>query len=160
LLARRDYFREELRQRLERKGYPPDEVEKVLARCDRLGLLDDRRLAARFAQLRATGRGWGPLRLEAELRRRGVDPAVAERGARLDPEVHEQALRIALRRAEVRAGHGWWRLPARRARMLSSLLNRGFDADDARSAVRDLASERESQQHASHDEQGDPHNVP
>jgi len=160
LLARRDYFREELAGRLGRKGFAGDQVEAALSRCDHLGLLDDRRLAERFAVLRATTSGWGPHRVEAELRRRGVDSAIAQRAARLEPEVHEQALRLALRRAEGRARPEWWRLPARRARMLSSLVNRGFDADDARSAVRDLATERESQQHANDDEQGDPQHFP
>jgi len=160
LLARRDYFREELVRRLGRKGFTADEVEAALSECDRLGLLDDPRLAERFAVLRATTRGWGPRRLEAELRRRGVEAATAKWAARLTPEVHQQALGLALRRAEARARPGWWRLPARRARMLSSLLNRGFDADEARSAVRDLATRRESQQHANDDEQGDPQRVP
>jgi hypothetical protein len=40
--------------------------------------------------------------------------------------------------------------------MVSSLVNRGFDAEDARRAVDRLAAEREFQDHAPNDEPRDP----
>jgi regulatory protein len=143
LLARRDYFRGELSERLLRKGFDPQQVEVALSRCSELGYLDDEKLSARFVELRAGERGWGGKRLAAELRSRGVSPEVAEAAAVLSPELLDEALKTALRRSERRLPEGWWCLHEQRGRMVSSLIRRGFDADDAHAAVARLAAERE-----------------
>jgi regulatory protein len=147
-LARRDFFQRELAGRLLAKGFSEEEVERALARCGELGYLDDEGLARRFVEQRAVAKGWGPARLRAELRRRGaprqvVEDAVAEASA-LVPE----ALAVALERIERRAKDGWWQLHGSRARMISSLVGRGFDTDDAYRAVHQLASTRESEHDA------------
>jgi len=143
ILSRRDYFLAELRGRLVQKEFNADEVDDALRRCAELGLLDDERVARRFVELRAVSRGWGPRRLEAELRQRGVDKGLAAAAARLEPEDLGGALDSALRRTEIRAPNDWWRLPDRRARMISSLIARGFEASDAIDAVERLAAARE-----------------
>jgi regulatory protein len=160
MLARRDHFRAELADKLHRRGFSSAEVETALERCAALGLVDDEGLARRFAEVRGTENGWGSRRIEAELRRRGVDRAAAEGASRLDHTRLRAALATALRRAELRAPASWWRLPERRARMVSSLLARGFEADDAIAAVRELAASREIQDDALDDESGDPFGVP
>jgi len=152
MLSRRDYFRVELEHRLSRKGYRPEEIENALERCTGLNLVDDVRLAERFVEFRSTERGWGPRRLVAELRHRGVAVEVAEQAARLDPDQQQAALDTALRRAEVRGPRHWWRLSERRARMVSSLIARGFDAESAIDAVDRLAATREKQDHAVDDQ--------
>ena len=156
LLSRRDHFRRELEIKLQRKGYPGDEVEAALIRCEELRLLDDEKVAARFVELRATSRGWGPRRIAAELEHRGVEPALAERAAKLPPDVIEAALRTARRRLEVRAPDGWWRDGQRRARMVSSLIGRGFAADHAIASVAAYAADREREDHASDEQPPDP----
>ncbi len=155
LLGRRDHFREELRRKLLDKEHDSVEVEAALEWCDARGYLDDERLARRFAARRAEDRGWGPRRIVFELERRGVDRRLAESAVRVAVEP-DRALTVALRRAEVRAPAGWWRLPARRARMVSSLLARGFDASDAIRAVGELARARENEHDGWDDEPGDP----
>jgi len=160
MLARRDHFRAELESKLRQRGFSPTDVEAALARCDALGLIDDCGLACRFAEVRATESGWGPRRIEAELRRRGVDRGTAEESSRLDRVRLRAALTTALRRAELRAPEGWWRLSERRARMVSSLLGRGFEAADAIAAVSELAASRENDDHALDDQPGDPFGVP
>jgi regulatory protein len=152
MLSRRDYFLGELSDRLGRKGFQSGEIERALERCRELGLLDDDRLAYRFVELRAATRGWGPRRLEAELRHRGVGEELASAASRIDPETLAEALQTALRRAEIRAPEGWWRLPERRARMISSLIARGFEATDAISAVDKLTAVREKTDHALDDQ--------
>ena len=155
-LGRRDHFRSELAEKLRRKGFEEDAVEAALDRCEGANLLDDERLAGRFAQIRSEANGWGPRRIEAELRRRGVARGIAEEAARLDPDRLRSALATALRRAQIRAPDGWWRVSARRARMVSSLIARGFAADDAIGAVDSLAESREKSDHAFDDESGNP----
>jgi regulatory protein len=144
LLSRRDHFRRELVDKLRRKGFPADEVEAAIARCQYLGLVDDERVAERFVEVRAATRGWGPNRLAAELRKRGVAPDDAERMARVSSELGEEAMRTALRKIEVRAPESWWQDSQRRARMISSLIARGFETDAAISAVSEMAAFREN----------------
>jgi regulatory protein len=160
LLSRRDYFQQELADRLRRKKYADDLIEQAVARCIELGYLDDTRLTERFVELRAVSRGWGPLRLVAELERRGVthELAVAAVGKRSD--LLTKALQVALRRVEQRAVKRWWTLHERQARMISSLIGRGFEADDAVQAVRELAAQREREHDGSENESGDPVSIP
>jgi regulatory protein len=152
MLSRRDYFQAELENRLSQKGFEPEEIEHALERCTGLNLVNDVRLAEHFVEFRSTDRGWGPRRLVAELRRRGAAEEVAEEASRLDPDRLHAALDTALRRAELRAPRGWWRLSERRARMVSSLIQRGFDAESAIEAVDRLAVTREKRDHANDDQ--------
>jgi len=142
LLARRDHFRRELVEKLRKRDFPEDEIEPALDRCREIGLIDDERVGNRFVEVRAASRGWGPHRLAAELRQRGVAVELAEELAKLEPHLLDGALQAALRRLEVRAPEAWWKDSQRRARMISSLIARGFAADDAHAAVAALATER------------------
>jgi regulatory protein len=160
MLSRRDHFRAEIIDKLRQRGFDEDEISTALERCASVGLVDDDGLARRFAEVRSTENGWGPRRIEAELRRRGVDRETAGEASRLDPVRLRAALAKALRRAETRAPAGWWRLPERRARMVSSLLARGFAADDAIAAVNQLAASRENDDDALDDQPADPFGVP
>jgi regulatory protein len=160
LLARRDYFRQELAARLRSKDYPSADIESTLERCAELGYLDDDRLTERFIELRAIPRGWGPLRLIAELERRGVTRELAEAAVARRAELFSKALQVALQRREQRARGRWWQLHEQLARMVSWLVRRGFDVDEAYQAVSDLAALREREHHAYDDQPGDPRRIP
>ena len=143
LLSRRDHFRHELVEKLRARNFLANEIEDSIARCEQLDLLNDQRVAHRFVEVRAADRGWGPHRLAAELRQRGLSAEDAERLSDLSEELAADAMRTALRKLEVRAPAGWWRDGQRRARMVSSLITRGFEAEVAIAAVDDLAASRE-----------------
>ena len=152
ILSRRDHFRRELEEKLRKKEYPREEIEDAVDRCVNLGLVDDERVGQRFVEIRAADRGWGPHRLAAELKHRGVESADSERLARVPPDLATEAMRTALRKLEVRAPDGWWRDSQRRARMVSSLITRGFETEVAIAAVDELAASRENQNHALDDQ--------
>jgi regulatory protein len=143
LLSRRDHFRRELEEKLRLRDLPEDEISAAVRRCEELGLIDDERIAVRFVEVRAATRGWGPRRLAGELRRRGLSHSDAERLASLPPGLAEDAVQTALRKIELRSPDGWWRDGQRRARMVSSLITRGFEAEVAIAAVDALAASRE-----------------
>ncbi len=143
LLSRRDHFRRELVDKLRHRDFPADQIEAAIARCEDLGVVNDERVAVRFVEVRAATRGWGPNRLAAELQKRGVPRNDAERMAIVSSELGEEAMRTALRKLEVRAPERWWQDSQRRARMISSLIARGFAADVAISAVTEMAASRE-----------------
>ena len=75
-LAYRPRSEAELRARLARAGFSPQEIEGALAKLRGLKLLDDEAFARSFARDRIENRGYGPLRVERELRFKGVAKAV------------------------------------------------------------------------------------
>ena len=152
LLSRRDHFRRELAEKLRVREFPSNEIEDAIVRCEDLGLLNDERVAERFVEVRAADRGWGPHRLAAELRHRGLSSVDADRLSKLSEELAAAAMRTALRKLELRAPDTWWRDGQRRARMVSSLITRGFETDIAIAAVDELAASRENQNHALDDQ--------
>ncbi len=159
LLSRRDYFQAELASRLTKKDFRLEIVEDVLRRCGDMGYLDDATLADRFAELRAPLRGWGPSRIRAELTSRGVSEATAAKASELSEAVLDQAMATALRRASARARDGWWRTGEGRSLMISSLLRRGFEPEEAHRAVGRQCAIREAADHAINDQPGDPEGI-
>jgi regulatory protein len=143
LLSRRDHFRRELEEKLRARDFPASEIEQAMVRCRELDLLNDQRVAERFVEVRAIDRGWGPHRLAAELRRRGIEHNDAEGLSRLSDELAGAAMQTALRKIEARMPADWWRDGQRRARMVSSLITRGFEAEVAIAAVDKMAAFRE-----------------
>ena len=71
LLGRRDYTTLELSGRLSDEGYAPGAAREAIAWARSCGLVDDARYGAAFARSKALA-GWGRLRVERELERRGV----------------------------------------------------------------------------------------
>lgn len=77
-LARREYSKFELRTRLKRRFADEAVVEEQLERLADEKLQSDARFAENYVRHRVD-RGYGPLRLRAELRERGVSDADADR---------------------------------------------------------------------------------
>lgn len=78
LLSRRDRSEVELRRRLQSKGFEPTAIDETIQRCKDCKYLDDSRFARQKVEaLHASGRAVGR-RLQMELRRAGIDDAVAE----------------------------------------------------------------------------------
>ena len=82
LLTTRARTRAELVRRLEERGFAAAAVAEAVARLERVGLVDDAALAAAVAEGRAA-RGLDAPAIALELRDRGLDPALAERAARV-----------------------------------------------------------------------------
>jgi len=78
LLAHRARARAELRRRLRRKDFADEVIDETLAWLDERGYVDDRAFAESFVRDRLNLRPKGRLGLIQELRRKGVDAAVAE----------------------------------------------------------------------------------
>ncbi|MDQ2696483.1 MAG: recombination regulator RecX [Pseudomonadota bacterium] len=122
LLARREHTVLELRHKLLRRGFAADRVEAVLASLVAQDALSDARFADLYAHSRVD-KGYGPLRIQMELRERGVDAATI--AAVLDGladfwtskilQVHHKKFAGALPRD-----------PAGRARQTRFLRQRGF----------------------------------
>ena len=141
LLSVRSRSRHELRSRLLRAGYEPDEVESALADLEGVGLVDDERFARELAEHQRR-KGLGRRAGLAALRGKGVDRDLAERTVdQVQPEDDaDLAYELASARLErLRA------LPPDvvHRRLLSYLIRRGYEPVIARSAVRRAMADRE-----------------
>jgi regulatory protein len=78
MLARREHSALELRHKLSQRGVTDTEIDNTISRLQQEGLQSDERFAEAYVHSRS-GKGYGPLRIAAELRERGVDDGIAER---------------------------------------------------------------------------------
>ncbi|WP_350346989.1 regulatory protein RecX [Agromyces sp. G08B096] len=126
----------EVRSVLAEHGLDEAEIEEWIERYERLGYLDDVRLAEQLVHTNAARRGKGSGAILAELGRRGVDPAAARAAVEeLDPELErENALQVARRRSRQLAGLD--RRVAER-RLSAFLQRRGYTGEVIREAVAD-----------------------
>lgn len=138
LLARREHGRRELADKLQRKnaGVDPGVLLQVLDELADEGLQSDRRFAESFSRQRA-GKRYGPVRIRAELRQRGIDDGVVEAAlAALDVDFFELAAEAYAQRYSRSGAPGDMR---ERARRHQALLRRGFAHDHLRE-IDELAS--------------------
>jgi regulatory protein len=125
-LERRARTVAEVRRHLRGRGFAPAQIDEVIGRLARLGYLDDRAYAARYAAWSAEERPMGRRRLAQELMRRGVERATIDSVLQeaFGPEQEAGALDRALRKA----ARGVATPPDDKARrrVASYLLRRGF----------------------------------
>jgi regulatory protein len=107
LLARRELTSFELHERLLKKDIPESEADEVVTRLRADGTLNDRRAAVAIVRTHATVKARGRIRIEHELKARGVPPEIArdaidEVFSELsEPELLERALRKRLRSGHI-----------------------------------------------------------
>lgn len=77
LLARREHAYAELVRKLGRRGWPSATITAVLDELAGAGLQSDQRYAESYARSRV-GKGYGPVRIGAELVERGIERRLAE----------------------------------------------------------------------------------
>ncbi len=134
-LERRPFARADLRRRLVRKGHPPPAVDSAIERLVELELLDDANYAAQYINAHSE-RGRGPVRLRADLRRKGVESAVIEQALaeQFPPgtDLRAQPLQLARKRA---AQLGDLPRATKRRRLLAYLARRGFGGWEVLSVV-------------------------
>ncbi|WP_275289156.1 regulatory protein RecX [Halomonas elongata] len=132
LLARREYARGELRERLVAKGHADEDVEACLFDLEEQGLQSDARFAESFLRARVA-RGQGPIKLRAELERRGIDDEIVRQAfTELATEVDWFSLAAE---ALARRFSGPGETSRERARRERFLAGRGFDFEQLRHAV-------------------------
>jgi len=128
LLARREHSRRELWHKLNQRGFDSEIIDTVLDRLREEDWQSDDRYAESYVRARVE-RGYGPDRIAAELRQRGVDEHRAARAV-ADAEVDWSAL------ARRQLYRHFSRPPAdfdERVKRYRHLVNRGFAPELARS---------------------------
>jgi regulatory protein len=131
LLARREHSRTELRGKLVGRGFENDSVEELLQGLEDQDLLSDERFAMSLIASRAET-GYGPKRIDLELRNRGVSEELAREAlAKAEVDWGQQVTDQAVRKfgSDPAQTFPEW---ARRARYLE---RRGFGQDAIRLAI-------------------------
>ncbi len=124
----------EVRAVLAEHGLDDGEIEEWIERYERLGYLDDARLAEQLVHVNGSRRGRGSGAILQELTRRGVDAEAARAAvSHLDPAV-EQANAIAIAERRARQLTGLDRQTAER-RLSAFLQRRGYSGEVVREAV-------------------------
>lgn len=142
LLAVRSRSRHELRIRLVRAGYEPEDVDAALADLEAVGLVDDERFAHELAESQRR-RGMGRRAGMSALRGKGVDRDLAERT--IEEVQPEDDAEIAYELARARLGR-LRSLPPDVAyrRLIGFLVRRGYEPVIASTAVRRAVAEAEA----------------
>ncbi len=129
-LARRDFSCRELHDRLGARGFEAATAMDVVAELLREGMLDDARYAQNYVAYHA-GRGQGPVRIAAELRRCGVAAGLIEAALDGGPDWSALARKVCRAKFGSQPPSGW----AQRARQARFLQYRGFSSDHIRAAT-------------------------
>ncbi len=97
-LARREHSRLELEHKLATKDFDKNEISEALNRLVRDGLLSDTRFAESFVNARIQ-RGNGPIKIQAELKQRGVSDVIISQYLNLsEAGWYEQARQVRCKR--------------------------------------------------------------
>ena len=132
----------EVRQKLRSRRFQEETIDSVLERFRELGYLDDETYARSFAKSRLRSKGYGPRRIEQDLRKRGVDRTTIAHTLQ-ELEETENPLEAALQQAEKR----WKRLQSendprkRKKKLMDFLLRRGFSYDIVKKATQQTIAE-------------------
>ena len=134
LLTGQARSRADLAGALHRKGIPPVVAERVLDRFTEVGLIDDAAYAQAYVAGKHRDRGLGRAALRTELRRKGIDGALADRALEsVDADAERRrASELVAKRLDSALFAG---LPAARRRLLGLLARRGYPASMAASVV-------------------------
>lgn len=126
LLARRDYSREELRERLSRQVPNEQVVDQVLDALEEQGLQSDARFCECFVRYRID-QGKGPLKIRQDLRQKGIPTELIEYHLNQDSEFWlTRAKQVYLRKFATRPIDD----DKDFAKRLRFLVSRGFGAHD------------------------------
>ncbi len=135
-LGRRDHTEKELERALGRKGHSEEAAGAAIRRAKREGLVNDARLAAAIARVNARSGKRGPLRVVATLRQKGIPREAAQAAAKEAFAGSEEAQANLVRFAgKLLASAKGETIREKRARVLRSLMGRGFGLSDARRAL-------------------------
>jgi regulatory protein len=127
-LRRSDALTEELKASLERTGFEPGTVQRVLAHLSHRQLLNDQKTIDNLVEARTGKRAAGMEKLRSELRRKGApEELVEQRLASVSAEAEREAM-LALLRSRFESSDS-------RARAARFLAGRGFAEDQVEGAL-------------------------
>ena len=149
LLSYRWRSEQELRERLEKRGIGPAEIDETVRRLVEEGWIDDERFAKEF--VRSRSRRHGRRRIGTDLRRYGIERDAAS--SALEEELSQEDEDAVLREAAIRKirtltrryGNDYTASEVGRRKLAGFLLNRGYPATAVRKTVFELTGATDDQ---------------
>ena len=136
LLARREHSAEELRQKLAKREFEADEIATAVLELQRGDWQSDERFAEAYVRSRRL-KGFGPVRIAAELRERGVDEQIARRHLAADDDLWWQAIEHEYQKKYHGSEFADYQEKASRMRFLQ---HRGFSLEQINEIVKNKLS--------------------
>lgn len=143
LLSYRARSTQELREKLEEKGFEPSEIKKTIDRLTGAGYLNDEDFARERAGSRLRNKNWGTVKIAFELKTKGISPDIITRVLdEVDEDMEKEAAEKALEkwtrmnRAAIDKGGKWGK--GLRLKAMRHLMGRGFKASVIGSALKDF----------------------
>ncbi len=138
LLSRRDYTKRELSEKL-RKAADRDTADTMAQRMEELGLVDDEKLAERYAREYCFVRHYPKRRAEQKLREKGVNREIAAAAVeKIGADDLQAALAFLDKKCYTQKDE------LHRRKIADALARYGFDYDTVRTALRQTEQEEES----------------
>ncbi len=135
MLARRELSEAQLRSRLERRQFEPDDLDAAIARLRGEGALNDRRTALACARTEAHVKRRGRLRVLRQIEALGIARGVAKAAVdEVFADIDEDSLLAQTLERRIRRGGSLDRAAARRVQRY--LLAQGFEAARVNAALR------------------------
>jgi len=144
ILSQCDRSEKDLRQRLQRRDFSQEAVDHAIERCREYGYINDHRFAyMRAASLARSGRAVG-YKLLADLRQRGISPALAQEAVvHAENEIDSCSLirSMVCRRYPA---FSWLQATEKERRRISNwLLRRGFTSETVFSELKKITTDGE-----------------
>ena len=138
LLARRDHSREEIRRKLQARGFTPEEIEKALKWLEDREILDDLRYAQKLAISLAKEKLLGAQRIRQMLFQKGIPAELAKEAVEKADETLAagERLQIAMR-MKLKGRNPEEIFPDERRKLAGYLRQRGFSWEDIREALQE-----------------------
>ena len=134
LLARQEQSEQKLREKLARKGYEPEEIDKAVARLIEKHYLNDEDACARQFEFLYQESRSSVRQITIKLRQRGFDNNLIRECIPTDTFEREKA--AALRVLAMK-----YKTSADRQKMMANLYSKGFDSSAIRAAVAEFAAD-------------------
>jgi regulatory protein len=132
----------EVRQRLHKKGYDDDTIEKALSRLQEINLLNDVEFTNYWVEQRQTFKPRSQMALRQELLQKGVDRTIIDE---IISDIDEEA---AAKRAAEKQMNRWRNLPEEqfKQKAMAYLQRRGFQYMIVKETIDEIWQEHSSQQ--------------
>jgi regulatory protein len=139
-LAMAPRSREELMQKLARRGCAPDVAATVLDRMTQVGLVDDEAYAQMLVRSQQAGRGLARRALARELRNKGIEDHLAEEAMASISDQDERDRARVLVDKKLRGMHGLG-IAVQTRRLAAMLARKGYGTAVSYAAIRDAIAE-------------------
>ena len=134
ILSRRDHSEYEIRTKLKRKKFTPDQISQTVNKLKKLGLVNDQQFSLTYAQSIISFKPVGPNWIRQKLHQKRINESIIDQTINSIYSQHLQSQLIAVAAADWRRTHSSIR--SDQQKLLAYLIRRGFDYHEISAATK------------------------